>query len=112
MASTPGLSLHVTVHIDPANVPRFFELFKPVYEAVIAEPECRFFEVYQSPTDPGTVRWVENWAASTEWFETQQMTKEYYNEYLAETKAMYVKPGEFKIFNRLGAPYYMVKDIE
>jgi hypothetical protein len=40
------------------------------------------------------------------------MTKEYYNEYLAETKAMYVKPGEFKIFNRLGAPYYMVKDIE
>jgi quinol monooxygenase YgiN len=61
MAFTPGLSLHVTVHIDPANVPRFFELFKPVYEAVIAEPECRFFEVYQSPTEPGTVRWVENW---------------------------------------------------
>lgn len=38
------------------------------------------------------------------------MTKEYYNEYLAETKTMYVKQGEFKIFSRLGAPYYMVKD--
>jgi quinol monooxygenase YgiN len=34
---------------------------KPVYEAVIAEPECRFFELYQSPEDPGTPSWVEDW---------------------------------------------------
>lgn len=57
----PGFSLHVTAYINPADVPRFFELYKPVYEAVIAEPECRFFEVYQSPDEPGTIRWVENW---------------------------------------------------
>lgn len=27
-----------------------------------------------------------------------------------ETEAMFVKPREFQIYNRLGAPYYMVKD--
>ncbi|KAJ5241444.1 uncharacterized protein N7469_003035 [Penicillium citrinum] len=109
-SSDPGTSFHVTVHIDPANVPRFFELFKRVYDAVIAEPECRFFEVYQSPNDPGTLHWVENWAASTEWFLSHQAKKDYYKEYLMETEAMFVKPREFQIYNRLGAPYYMVKD--
>lgn len=38
------------------------------------------------------------------------MTKEYYKEYLAGTEGMNTKPREFQIFNRLGAPYYMVKD--
>lgn len=38
------------------------------------------------------------------------MTKEYYKGYLAETEAMFVKPREFKILKRVGAPYYMVKD--
>jgi quinol monooxygenase YgiN len=61
MASQSGFSLHVTIYIDPANVPKFFEHFKPVYEAVSAEPECRFFELYQSPEDPGTLSWVEDW---------------------------------------------------
>lgn len=61
MAPVLGFSLHVTVYIDPANVEKFFEYFKPAYDAVIAEPELLFFEVYQSPTDPGTLRWVENW---------------------------------------------------
>lgn len=56
-----GFSLHVKIFIDPSNVDKFFELFKPVYEQVIAEPECRFFEVYQSPDEPGTLSWVENW---------------------------------------------------
>jgi quinol monooxygenase YgiN len=66
MASTTtstfqGLSLHVTIHIAPENLPKFWEAFKPVYDKVIAEPECTFFEVYQSPEEPGTLSWVENW---------------------------------------------------
>lgn len=56
-----GSSLHVNIYIDPSNVDKFFELFKPIYEKVIAEPECRFFEVYQSPDEPGAISWVENW---------------------------------------------------
>lgn len=59
--SEAGFSLHVNVYIDPSNVDKFLEHFKPVYEAVIAEPECRFFEVYQSLEDPGKLSWVENW---------------------------------------------------
>jgi len=61
MASPHGISLQVTVHIDPKNVDEFFHHFKPLYDAVVAEPELRFFEVYQSQEDPGTISWVEHW---------------------------------------------------
>jgi quinol monooxygenase YgiN len=60
MASGPGFSLHVTIYIDPTNVSKFFEYMKPVYDAVIAEPECRF-EIYRLPENPGTLSWVEDW---------------------------------------------------
>ncbi|KAJ5625118.1 hypothetical protein N7510_001427 [Penicillium lagena] len=109
MGSEPGFSLHLTIYIDPQNVNKFFEHFKPVYDAVVAEPECRFFEVYQSPEDPGTLHWVEDWVASTEWFMSTQMAKDYYKDYLAATEPMFVKPREFKIYTRLGAPYYTAK---
>lgn len=59
--STERLSLHMTVYISPENVEKFWEAFKPLYDHVIAEPECTFFEVYQSAEDPGTISWVENW---------------------------------------------------
>jgi len=49
MSSPLGFGLHVTIYIDAANLPKFFDYLKPVYEAVIAEPECRFFKLYQSP---------------------------------------------------------------
>jgi hypothetical protein len=61
MALFQGISLHMTVYIDPANLPTFWKAFKPVYEHVVAEPECTFFEVYQDPENPGTITWVENW---------------------------------------------------
>jgi hypothetical protein len=71
MASYTGppsrVSLHVTFHIDPSNVPAFLKALKPAYDAVIAEPECVFFEVYQSPTTPGQIKFIENWDASVEW---------------------------------------------
>lgn len=51
----------MTVYIRPENLGKFWEAFKPLYDNVIAEPECTFFEVYQSPEDPGTISWVENW---------------------------------------------------
>lgn len=57
----PGISLQVTVTIAPENAAKFIELFTPVYEKVTAEPECTFFEVYQSPENPGVFSWVENW---------------------------------------------------
>ncbi|KAJ5642199.1 hypothetical protein N7490_006199 [Penicillium lividum] len=106
----PGFSLHVTVYIDPSNVETFFKHFKPIYDAVVAEPECRFFEVYQDPADPGTLSWVENWNVTPEWFMENQVTKDYYKPYFAATEPLFVKPREFKIYNRLGADYFMVKE--
>ena len=66
----PGFSLHVTLYIDPAQLDAFFEAFKPAYEAVTAEPENVFFEVYQDPHVPGKLKLVENWNASLEWLTT------------------------------------------
>lgn len=63
----PSYSLHVKFHIDPAKVDAFFEALKPAYDAVCAEPECIFFEVYQSMEEPGVIKFVENWNCSIEW---------------------------------------------
>lgn len=61
MPSAAGWSLHVTVYIAPENIDRFMAAFKPVFNKVAAEPECLFFEMYQSPQEPGKISWVENW---------------------------------------------------
>ncbi|KAI0534756.1 hypothetical protein GGR58DRAFT_505018 [Xylaria digitata] len=109
MSFTHGLSLHVTVYVAPENVDRFFAAFKPVFNRVIAEPECLFFEVYQSPQEPGKICWVEDWSGSPGWFLKNQITKEYYKEYLAATESMFIKPREFQFLERLGSGYFMAK---
>ncbi|KAI1177136.1 hypothetical protein F4777DRAFT_216338 [Nemania sp. FL0916] len=110
MPFTPGWSLHVTVYIAPENVDRFLAAFKPVFNKVVAEPECLFFEMYQSPQEPGKISWVENWSKSPEWFLENQVTKDYYKEYFAVTEAMFTKPREFQFLERVGPEYFMVKD--
>ncbi|KAI1751698.1 hypothetical protein F4782DRAFT_175518 [Xylaria castorea] len=110
MALATGWSLHVTVYIAPENVNRFLAAFKPVFNKVVAEPECLFFEMYQSPQEPGKISWVENWSKSPEWFLENQVTKDYYKEYFAITEAMFTKPREFQFLDRVGPEYFMVKD--
>lgn len=63
-------SLHVSIFLSPADVPKFFEAFNPVFEAVVKEPELLYFEVFQDPDDEGHLSWVENWNASPEWLMT------------------------------------------
>lgn len=46
-------SLHVTVYIDPSNVPKFYEAFKTAFDAVRGEEVLLYFEVYEDPTEPG-----------------------------------------------------------
>jgi quinol monooxygenase YgiN len=60
--------LQVTIYIKESDVPKFFEYMKPVFDHVTAEPECLYFELFQDPTDPGTISWVENWDKSPEKF--------------------------------------------
>ncbi|KAL4863012.1 hypothetical protein BDV12DRAFT_189970 [Aspergillus spectabilis] len=107
--SSPGISLHVSISIAEENVPKFVEAMGPIYEKVTAEPECTFFEIYQNPQNPGELSWVENWSASLEWLVEVQLKKEYYIPYLAITEPMFLKPREFKVLNRLGAPFTVVK---
>ncbi|KAI8953493.1 hypothetical protein F4801DRAFT_118296 [Xylaria longipes] len=110
MPLATGWSLHVTVYIAPENVDRFLAAFKPVFNKVVAEPECLFFEMYHSPQEPGKLSWVENWSKSPEWFLENQVTKDYYKEYFAITEAMFTKPREFQFLDRVGPEYFMVKD--
>ena len=127
-STNTGLSLHVSIEIAPDNVPKFFEYFKPVYDHVVAEPECLFFEVYQSPDNPGQISWVENWLGKrrepnthpadkrnrtkdVQWLQTVQLQKDYYKEYFSVTEPMFLKPREFKLLKRLGKPYYTVKEV-
>lgn len=66
---SPGFSLHVTITIDPSNISAFLAAFRPCYEAVVAEPDCTYFEVFHSLDDPGVFRFVENWSKDPKWFQ-------------------------------------------
>lgn len=61
------VSLHVDIYIDPKNVDEFIEHFQPAFDAVVAEDECLYFEVFQDPDDLGHLSWVENWARGVGW---------------------------------------------
>lgn len=61
MSSTKGFSLIATVHIAPQNVDRFLEHLQVVFDTITANPECEFFQVYRSPSEPGVLSWVEDW---------------------------------------------------
>ena len=98
-----GVSLHVDITVAPENVDKFLGLLKPCFELVVAEPECTFFEVFHDTENPGRFRFVENWSKDKEWFMTHQVTKEYYKPYLEATEPLWIKPREFKFFDRLPA---------
>lgn len=61
--------LTVKIYIRPEQVDEFFTHFKPAYEAVVAEPQCRYFVVGQDPQTPGAIYWCEGWTESLEWFQ-------------------------------------------
>lgn len=61
-----GISLHVNITVAPENVDKFLAAFKTCFDAVTAEPECTFFEVFHDVDNPGTFRFVENWSKDKE----------------------------------------------
>ncbi|KAK6364689.1 hypothetical protein LTS17_011987 [Exophiala oligosperma] len=90
-----GAVLSIKVYISPADEPRFWELFKPAYDAVVAEPECRFFVVSKPSPQPEEnvtcLSWVEGWTKPAQWLQDVQLRKPYYQPYLSESEKMYVK---------------------
>ena len=61
------ISLQLTLYIDPAQTATFLSALEPVYDAVVAEPECTLFEIFQSPTEPGVFRLLECFDADQKW---------------------------------------------
>jgi len=95
MASTETLkpsqlTLHATIKIDPTNTDKFLTALRPAWAAVINEPECLFFDVFHTPEEPGTFRFVEVWTKDWKWFLEHQMKKAYYQPYLAITEPMWL----------------------
>lgn len=84
--------LSAKVYIPLEKHADFFALFKPAYDAVLAEPECRFFLVTTNPQDPECFRWIEGWSKDPEWVMNEQLKKEYYEPYRTKTAEMYSKP--------------------
>jgi hypothetical protein len=96
-----GFILSVKVYISPSDVPRFLALFIPVYDSVLAEPECRFFIVAQPSPSPSPheedqnvtcLSWIEGWSMPPQWFMAVQMNKAYYEPYMSKMTAMFVRP--------------------
>ncbi|KAF6238116.1 hypothetical protein HO173_003750 [Letharia columbiana] len=104
-----GISLHVNITVAPENVDKFLAAFKICFDAVTAEPECTFFEVFHDADNPGHFRFVENWSKDEEWFRKEQLTKAYYKPYVEATESLWIKPRELKFFNRMPAEWMKAK---
>ena len=101
MTTRRGVTFHLTITIDPKNIDRFLEALRPCWAAVIKEPNCIFFDVHYLPSKPGTFRFVEIWDKDNEWFERNQLGKEYYKLYWEITNSMWLS-RKLEVFDRLG----------
>ena len=88
---TSGFILTVKVWIPVEKHAEFWKLWKPAYDAVVAEPELRFFVVSKNPQDPELITWVEGWNATTDWLLNVQLQKAYYEPYKSTTESWFTK---------------------
>lgn len=56
------------VTFKPEDRATFLKYFMPVYDKVIAEPECAYFFVGESIQEPGVYQWTEGWTKDVNWF--------------------------------------------
>ncbi|KAF6805955.1 hypothetical protein CPLU01_15944 [Colletotrichum plurivorum] len=95
----------ITLYFAPVDVPKFLEMAMPIFDKVQSEPDFLYYEMYHAHDDPGAISFLEKWSKPADWLMQNQLTKEYYKEYLAVTERMYVKPREMKILNLMGSKY-------
>lgn len=102
------LTLFVTFYVKPDSIEAWKVAHRPVWKACAGEPECLYFDVFSDPTtqtagsEAAVFRLVEIWNASKEWFETQQLTKPYYDTLWQGSKPTWAKPVEIQYFEREG----------
>ena len=97
---TFGMSLHVSVTVAPENAEKFLAALRPCLDAVIKEPECIFFEVYQDPEKSGRFKWVEDWTKDKDWF--LQVPQLIYLSFLLGPSSIGVLPPQIWAQKRLG----------
>ena len=64
----PGVSIHLTFTMDPKDKPAFLKQFKDLCAIIAKEEKCTFIETFQSATEPGVVRMIENWCVDNPFF--------------------------------------------
>lgn len=99
--SSSNIALNVTICIDPKDVEPFMIALRSIRSRLIEEPECLLFDVFCSDSRPGIIRMVEVWAGDREWFENNQLKKEYYGPFMTITKPMWLQPMEVEHFSRV-----------
>lgn len=95
-----GVSHIGTIQVDPGDVDRFLVAFRKCWLEVCKEPECVYFEVFQSQAEAGLFHFVEVWARDNEWFMEVQIKKEYYKPYWEITKPLWIH-RDLHTYNRL-----------
>jgi quinol monooxygenase YgiN len=80
MTSKP-LTLHITWHFPPEQVPTFYEVLRPLHERIKEEKECLYFNVYEIAQQPGVVRLVEIWDCDMKWMVEVSSLCNFKNEY-------------------------------
>jgi len=97
-AVKPAFILTVKIYLKPEDVASFLTHFRPIYEKCLAEPECAYFLFGENLQEPGVIQWTEGWTKDPQWFQTEQMTKEYYKPYFEATEPMFIKPREAGLY--------------
>ena len=62
-----GISVHVTITIDPKHKDTFLAALKPTFDAVKSEPLNLFLEIYHDEKNPGVYKLVESWNCTAEY---------------------------------------------
>ncbi|KIM93974.1 hypothetical protein OIDMADRAFT_61239 [Oidiodendron maius Zn] len=84
------LIILVRLSIAPENIPVFLEALHDCFSHCLEEPECERFEIFQNSSE-GEFCLLGTWRESKQWFIKEQLTKPYYEPYLAVTRPLWVK---------------------
>ena len=95
-----GVTYHLKYKVKPSNIDQFTEALRKCWENTTKEPECLYFEVFHSPSEPDTFRLVEMWDKDSEWMEKNHLPRDYYQEYRKAVDPI-VLTREFEEYRRL-----------
>lgn len=102
MASKKQLTLFVDFYIQSDRIEEWKEAHRPVWIACGNETECLLFDVFQNPLDEGHFRLTEVWSGDRTWFESQQLTKPYYDTLWAKSEPTWAREMQITYMERLG----------